>query len=235
MLIATLMALLTERDYIGFIDADNYSPGAVLEYIKSYAAGFAMANSSYAMVRILWSSKPRILQQGIRFEKQGRASRISNECLNSFLSDNKRGGKTEIIQTGNAGEHAITSELVKILPFASGFAVEPYELVFIFEEFGDFEKEVEIFQIESKNPHFHEKQEKQHINNMLISGLGTIYHSPLCTPTLKEMITDKLLYEDAITPGEKPPQPVINPPPKDIDLQKFKNLIREHMDSYLIS
>ncbi len=50
MIIGFLTAMVLGRKYVGFIDADNYFPGAVLEYIKCYAAGFSMSASPYSMV-----------------------------------------------------------------------------------------------------------------------------------------------------------------------------------------
>lgn len=70
MVIGWLMAKLAKKDYIGFIDADNYFPGSVWEYAKCYATGFSMATSPYAMVRILWRYKPKI-SMGIYFKKMG--------------------------------------------------------------------------------------------------------------------------------------------------------------------
>src|SRR5262245_8822665 len=52
MLIGLALAALTGRKHVGFIDADNYVPGAVNEYCKAFAAGLHLADSPYAMVRI---------------------------------------------------------------------------------------------------------------------------------------------------------------------------------------
>jgi len=134
MMIAMLIAMIAKKDYVGFIDADNYFPGAVWEYVRCYASGFSMAKSPYVMVRILWRYKPKI-STGIYFKKWGRVSEITNRCINSLIST-KTGFETEIIKTGNAGEHAMSLGLAKILPYASSYAVEPQELVSIFEGFG---------------------------------------------------------------------------------------------------
>ncbi len=53
MIAAMLMAMVAGKDYIGFIDADNYFPGSVLEYARCYAAVFSLATSPYVMVGIL--------------------------------------------------------------------------------------------------------------------------------------------------------------------------------------
>ena len=44
MILATVLAHLAGRRYVGFIDADNYFPGGVHEYVRGYAAGFARSN-----------------------------------------------------------------------------------------------------------------------------------------------------------------------------------------------
>jgi mannosyl-3-phosphoglycerate synthase len=45
MLIGMLIAALAEKDHVGFIDADNYVPGAVHEYIKAFAAVLHLAST----------------------------------------------------------------------------------------------------------------------------------------------------------------------------------------------
>lgn len=109
MILGTIIAYLTGRKYIGFIDSDNFFPGAVLEYVKEYCAGFFLAKSRYSMVRISWHSKPKIVQSNLFFAKRGRASEHTNRMLNSLIST-YTGYGTEIIKTGNAGEHAMSME-----------------------------------------------------------------------------------------------------------------------------
>jgi len=239
MVVAMLIAMMANKKYVGFIDADNYFPGSVWEYAKCYAAGFSMAKSRYAMVRILWHYKPKI-SAGMYFKKWGRVSEITNKCINSLVST-KTGFETQGIKTGNAGEHAMSLELAEILPYASGYAVEPQELVSILEGFGGVlpithqtaaKHGVEVFQIETLNPHLHEEKSLEHLKGMLLPGLGAIYHSPLCEAETKRLILGELLQQDAIKPGEEPPKPHISAPPKKIDLPKFTNVLGEHMDSY---
>jgi len=67
--------------------------------------------------------------------KWGRVSQITNKCLNDLIFS-KTGFETDVIKTGNAGEHAISMKLAELLPYASGYAVEPGELVYLFESFG---------------------------------------------------------------------------------------------------
>lgn len=43
MIIGILLSKMHKKEYMGFVDSDNYFPGAVNEYIKIFAAGFAMS------------------------------------------------------------------------------------------------------------------------------------------------------------------------------------------------
>lgn len=238
MIAAIFIAMMMKKDYIGFIDADNFSPGAVWEYVKCYASGFYMARSPYAMVRIIWRYKPKI-GEGIYFRKWGRVSEVTNRCMNSLISI-RTGFETDIIKTSNAGEHAMSLKLAGLLSYASRFAVEPQELVSIFEDFGGVlpmacktaaKHGIEIFQIETRNPHLHEDRGTEHLRDMLLPGLATIYHSKLCEKETKEKVLAELLQQNAISSDEEPPMPQISPPPKNIDMQKFTKVMEGHMES----
>ena len=54
------------------------------------------------------------------------------------------------------------------------------------------DKGVEIFQIETRNPHFHEEKGVEHLNEMLELSLGTIYSSDICPNDLKASIIEQL-------------------------------------------
>ncbi len=239
MVIGLLAAVLMGKEYVGFVDADNYFPGSVWEYVKCYAAGFSISQSPYAMVRILWRYKPKVTGE-IYFRKWGRVSETTNKCLNSLISA-KTGFETDIIKTANAGEHAMSIKLAKILPYASGYAVEPQEFVSLFEGYGGVfptanqrvtKHGVEIFQIESRNPHFHEEKGIGHLREMLLQGLGTVYHSLLCDEWTKQMIIRELLAQRALKRGEEPAKPRINRPPGKININSFIDFMAERMDSY---
>jgi mannosyl-3-phosphoglycerate synthase len=243
MLAAIFIAMAAKKDFVGFIDADNYFPGAVWEYARCYATGFSMAKSPYSMVRVLWRYKPKI-SAGMFFKRWGRVSEITNKCMNSLIS-NKTGFKTEIIKTGNAGEHAMSLRLAEILTYASGYAVEPQELISIFEGFGGVlpmanpitaKHGVEIFQTETRNPHLHEERGGRHLLvEMLLPGLGSIYHSPLCEKETKQLIINELLQQNVIQPDEEPPKPRLITPMRAINLKKFTEVMAEHMKSYSAS
>ncbi len=239
MVVGLLIAMLTGKEYVGFIDADNYFPGSVWEYSKCYAAGFSISQSPYAMVRILWRYKPKVAGE-IYFRKWGRVSETTNKCMNSLISSNT-GFETDIIKTGNAGEHAMSIELAKILPFASGYAVEPQELVSLCEDYGGVlptanqkiaKEGIEIFQIESRNPHFHEERGIAHLRDMLLQGLSTVYHSPLCEQGTRRLVMRELSSQRALKRGEVPPEPRLTPPPSNANIKSFIDFMAELMDSY---
>ena len=239
MVIGLLMAMLAEKEYVGFIDADNYFPGSVWEYAKCYAAGFGIAQSPYSMVRILWRYKPKVSGE-IYFRKWGRVSETTNKCMNSLISSNT-GFETDIIKTANAGEHAMSVKLARIIPFATGYAVEPQELVSLCEDYGGVlptanrriaKDGIEIFQIESRNPHFHEERGIVHLRHMLLQGLSTVYHSQLCDEDTKKLVLRELSAQRARKRGEEPPKPRINPPLNNMNIKGFINFMAEHMDSY---
>ena len=239
MVIGLLVAMLAQKEYVGFVDADNYFPGAVWEYVKCYAAGFSISQSPYAMVRILWRYKPKISGE-IYFRKWGRVSETTNKCLNSLISA-KTGFETDIIKTANAGEHAMSINLAKILPFASGYAVEPQEIVSLCEDYGGVlptankkiaKDGIEIFQIESRNPHFHEEKGIVHLREMLLQGLSTVYHSSLCDEETKRMVIRELVAQRAAKRGEEPAKPRINLPLRKMNIKSFIDFMAERMDSY---
>ena len=239
MIIGLLMAKAAGKEYVGFVDADNYFPGAVLEYVRNYAAGFSLAQSRYSMVRILWQYKPKI--SGILyFRKWGRISEVTNKYLNSLISTTT-GFETEVVRTGNAGEHAMSMQLAEILPFASGYAGEPQELVSMFENFGGIlptkdikvmEQGIDIFQIETRNPHLHEERGNEHLNEMLLSSLSTIYHSPLCDEELKQAVLAELIGQGILKKGEEPPPVYINAPLKKVKVIQLVDAIQRDFDKY---
>lgn len=200
MVIGMLLAKMYGKDYVGFIDSDNYVPGAVNEYVKIFAAGFGMSSTPYTNIRVSWVFKPKVRNNSLQFSKWGRVSEITNKNLNSLLSS-ITGFETEIIKTGNSGEHALSMPLAESLHYSSGYSIEPYEVVDIFEKFGGLvpsqfsdiiEKGVEIFQIETRNPHFHEDKGKHHLNDMLEASLGIIAGSSICPADLKDAVTDQI-------------------------------------------
>lgn len=207
MIIGILLAKMYHKDYVGFIDADNYIPGAVNEYVKIFAAGFGMATTPYSNVRVSWVYKPKVRDNSLRFAKWGRVSEITNKYLNALLS-HITGFDTEIAKTANSGEHALSMPLAERLHFSGGYSIETHEIIDILEKFAGLaeslpstlsadypdvsEKGVEIFQIETRNPHFHEDKGNAHLAEMLEASLLSIYHSPVCPEQLRSELHEYL-------------------------------------------
>jgi mannosyl-3-phosphoglycerate synthase len=239
MLIGMALAAMTGRRYVGYVDADNYVPGAVHEYCKAYAAGLQMADSPYAMVRISWHSKPKLRDGRLFFTRKGRSSMITNEWLNRFLAEYSGFG-TEVIATGNAGEHAMSLDLGLKLRLAGGFAVEPYEYLDMFEQFGGvlestsaevMASSVPVVQIETRNPHFHDNKGEEHVRGMRMQALNVIYHSPVTLPAVRQAIIDFMVEQGALGVGQEPPRERVYPPVGTLDL----DLLYDALDAEALS
>lgn len=213
MLLGTALARLLGKKYVGFIDSDNYFPGAVLEYVRLFSAGLAQSKTPYSMVRIHWHSKPKIVDAELFFAKWGRVSRITNQYLNLFLS-HFTGYETDVVRTGNAGEHALSMPLALALDYSTGFSVETYHFVSLLEKFGGIvpspfpdimKRGVEVFQMESRNPHLHEVAKgDDHINEMIEYSLSVLWHSTICPTSLKKEISGELTRLKIVRKGEAP-------------------------------
>ena len=230
MVIGMLLAKMAGKEYVGFIDADNYVPGAVNEYVKIFASGVAMSQTPYTMVRVSWIFKPKMSETGLYFSKWGRVSEMTNQHLNSLISY-YTGFETEVMRTGNSGEHCMSLKLAELLTFSSGYSIEPYEIVNVLEEFGGIiptvyqdamDKGIEVMQVETRNPHFHEDKGDDHLKEMIVASLGSVYHSKICPPKLREKIIEALHSKGMIDEGQlEPPTPVKIEPFKDIDIRHF--------------
>jgi mannosyl-3-phosphoglycerate synthase len=236
LIIGMLLAKMVGREYVGFIDADNYVPGAVNEYVKIFASSFVMENTPYAMSRISWVYKPKVSDAGaLYFPKWGRISENTNHYLNALISHHT-GFETDICRTGNSGEHAMSIKLAEELAYSPGFAIEPYEIMYMLEEFGGLttsgpnevlDKGVEIFQVETRNPHFHEEKGEEHVREMLLCSLATIYHSRICPKPLKDKMLTELRTNANLGTSEEPPQLRRIKPFRFIDIRAFEKLLRE--------
>jgi mannosyl-3-phosphoglycerate synthase len=236
MIIGMLLAKMAGKEYVGFIDADNYVPGAVNEYVKIFASGVAMSVTPYTMVRVSWIYKPKMSDTGLYFSKWGRVSELTNQHLNSLISY-YTGFETEVMRTGNSGEHCMSLKLAELLTFSSGYSIEPYEIVNILEEFGGIiptlhqdamDQGIEIMQVETRNPHFHEDKGEDHLKDMVMGSLGSIYHSKICPPKLREKILESLRGKSMIEDGEQePPAPLKIEPFKDIDIRLFAKALNK--------
>jgi mannosyl-3-phosphoglycerate synthase len=206
MILGIALARVAGAEYVGFVDADNYVPGSVAEYINAFAADFHLAQTPYSMVRINWKSKPKVVDGALQFSRFGRVSETTDRFLNLLLS-HLTGFGTEAIRTGNAGEHAMSMALAVELHFATGFAVEPCELIEIFERFGGTVPEpdaievrvmragLEAFQVETLNPHFHEDKGDSHVQEMRQVALAGIHNLASCSPRLRDEIERELRHD----------------------------------------
>jgi mannosyl-3-phosphoglycerate synthase len=235
MVIGMLLAKMAGKEFVGFIDADNYVPGAVNEYVKIFASGIAMSQTPYIMIRVSWIYKPKISETGLYFSKWGRVSEITNQHLNSLVSY-YTGFETEVMRTGNSGEHCMSLKLAELLTYSSGYAIEPYEIVNVLEEFGGIiptanqeamDKGVEVMQVETRNPHFHEDKGDDHLKEMVVGSLGSIYHSKICPPKLREKILEALRSKNMLEENQQqePPAPLKIESFKDIDVRKFAKVL----------
>lgn len=162
---------------------------------------------------------------------------MTNRCMNSLIS-NKTGFETESIKTWNAGKHTMSTRLAEIFAYASGYAVESQEMVFIFEMSGGFlpmghrtaaKHDIEIFQTETMNTNLHDEKGGQHLLVVtLLLGLGAVYHSLLCQDETKEMMINELLRNYATKPTAEPPKPWLIAPLKCIGLNKLPDITAEH-------
>jgi mannosyl-3-phosphoglycerate synthase len=235
MVIGMLLAKMAGKEFVGFIDADNYVPGAVNEYVKIFASGIAMSQTPYTMIRVSWIYKPKISETGLYFSKWGRVSEITNQHLNSLVSY-YTGFETEVMRTGNSGEHCISLKLAELLTYSSGYAIETYEIVNVLEEFGGIiptanqeamDKGVEVMQVETRNPHFHEDKGDDHLKEMVVGSLGSIYHSKICPPKLREKVLEALRSKNMLEENQQqePPAPLKIEPFKDIDVREFAKVL----------
>ncbi|RLI85870.1 MAG: mannosyl-3-phosphoglycerate synthase [Archaeoglobales archaeon] len=238
MIVGTLLAKMFGCEYVGFVDADNYIPCSVNEYVRIYAGVLSLAETPYAMVRLHWRYKPKVIEDRLYFRKWGRVSEITNKYLNMLLSM-KTGFETIIVKTGNAGEHAMTMNLAEIISFSTGFSVEPYQIVYLLEEFWNGETRfkdalssgVSIYQVETINPHVHEEKGDEHVRDMLLSSLSVIYHSRFANDNLKLKIFEELKEQEIVKSRREIRRCMAMPPICDIDFKKFRDVFERYSET----
>ncbi|MEM1628892.1 MAG: mannosyl-3-phosphoglycerate synthase [Desulfurococcaceae archaeon] len=213
LLLGILVADGLRASNIGFIDADNYVPGAVLEYTMIYYTVLGMSETRYKMVRIAWGYKAWGIGE-FYLRRLGRASGIVNTVLNKILSS-RRNIETDIVKTSNSGEHAMSMDLARELVYGGGYSVETQELVTILENCyidisegncPSLPENIEIYQVETRNPHVHAEKGEKHIANMVVDSLSAIYYSKLANDRNKELIVNALRelgYEGEPTPPRR--------------------------------
>ena len=95
------------------------------------------------------------------------------------------------------------------------------------------DKGIEVMQIETRNPHFHEEKGDAHVRQMFLEALGCIFHSKICHPELREKITSELQTRGLLEAEKEPPQLQRIRPFKDIDVALFSKILHEKSTSYL--
>jgi mannosyl-3-phosphoglycerate synthase len=94
------------------------------------------------------------------------------------------------------------------------------------------EQGIDILQIETRNPHLHEERGNQHLNEILLSSMSTIYHSPLCDKKVKQAILTELVNQGILKDGELPSPVHMNSPLRNIKVSKFIDAIRSDFAKY---
>jgi len=136
--------------------------------------------------------------------------------------------------------------LAENLNYSSGYSIEPYEFINILEKFGGLlptdspdivEKGVEIFQIETRNPHFHEEKGKDHLTEMLQASLLAISNSKVCNTELAKEIKEHLLRLEALYKKDKSGKMelkkyFIMDPIKTIPIDKFGELVKKNVKTF---
>jgi mannosyl-3-phosphoglycerate synthase len=94
-------------------------------------------------------------------------------------------------------------------------------MINILEQFGGIEacpvpevmqKCIEVYQVESRNPHLHEVGDKEHIDLMRYQAMQVIYHSPICPEPLKRRIKREALAKGYVEKGGNLARPNYFPP-----------------------
>jgi mannosyl-3-phosphoglycerate synthase len=124
---------------------------------------------------------------------------------------------------------------------AGGFAVEPYEYLDLFEQFGGvldaahpevMASSVPVVQIETRNPHFHDNKGEEHVQGMRMQALNVLYHSPIALPAVRGAIVDFMVAEGALAPGEEPARERIYPPVGSLALDLLHDALESEASTF---
>ena len=121
------------------------------------------------------------------------------------------------------------------------FAVEPFEFVELFEQFGGvldpihpevMAGSVPVLQIETRNPHFHDNKGEEHVQGMRMQALNVLYHSPVSLPAVREAILDFMVAQHALAPGAEPPRERIYPPVGSLALDLLRDALCDEAGTF---
>ncbi|CAF3833181.1 unnamed protein product [Rotaria sp. Silwood1] len=224
MYIATLIAsfLKPSIDWIVYFDADNFVPSSLLEYTITFCRLFTsqMHRQLLHNIRVCWYSKP-ILEDDtnkILFRNMGRCSQVIASLINKLLHSLTKSDINHVIVSSNSGEQAFTVKTAQTVRFASGYAVETFQMLDLFDltQPSTIHDQYNLLlqQYQSPSPHFHDKKDDRHIKQMIEESLGSFCHFPNFMTLIKNDL-DHLCQEQALEPRV----PKVYPPLKDILVQ----------------
>ena len=85
---------------------------------------------------------------------------------------------------------------------------------------------IELFQIESRNPHLHEVKGDEHVKDMSVAALEVLYRSPVAPEPLKKEILKDLYDREHISNKKSLKEKVIYyPAVMFADLKKFQSVL----------
>ena len=89
---------------------------------------------------------------------------------------------------------------------------------------------VEIYQVATLNPHFHEDKGDSHVDDMTRCALSTVFHSPITPDQVKEEI---LTHIGRQMEDNSPLEPVIaDPPLSSLDWEVFQEVMARDAVSF---
>jgi mannosyl-3-phosphoglycerate synthase len=84
---------------------------------------------------------------------------------------------------------------------------------------------VDVFQVETRNPHFHEDKGDDHLASMRLESVRALLESRICPPPVRDEI-EALLHGEGIDPSSLAP-PTVYPPWEGADLEAFVDHVRK--------
>jgi mannosyl-3-phosphoglycerate synthase len=130
--------------------------------------------------------------------------------------------------------------LAECLHYSSGYSIECNEFIDIFEKFGGvlpsayphaMDKGVEIFQIETRNPHFHEDKGAAHLTEMVEASLGVIERSAICPDELRKIILEQLGRKEEKNSRKALKKYHVMDPINTVDMAVFEKGVKEKADT----